>query len=135
MRASSVRYSPRLMRICVTDPISTPLNLTGAPTLSPSTDPGKYMTKVVVFLNSLPEPKIVIPITASAMAPRTKAPITAELALLPTSGTPLDLAVRTPGEEATYPGAVAVITQLLRRGPRVEGARPARWEDHARADA
>src|SRR5881409_2946965 len=122
------------MRICVTEPISTPLNLTGAPTLSPSTDPGKYMTKVEVFRNSFPEPKIVIPITASAMAPRTKAPITAGLALLPTRGASLDPDVRAPSEEAAYAGVVGVITELLRRAAGGDGPRLDVEEDAVGAD-
>src|SRR5262245_26646686 len=133
MRTSCVVYSPSLMRMLVTEPISTPLNLTGAPTFRPSTDPGKYMTKVVVFRNSLPEPKIVIPTTASAMAPRTKAPIRAGLAFLPIPGTSLER-LRAPGEEATYPRVVGVVAQLLRRAARADRSRLDVEEDTVRTD-
>ena len=70
--AADAPGSPR--RICETDPIGTPRNLTGEPTMSPFTDPLKYDTSVTSWRKKRPDPNTSTAATASAAAPRTKTP-------------------------------------------------------------
>src|SRR5262249_5020738 len=61
-------------RICETDPIGTPRNLTGAPRTSPFTDPLKYDTSLTSWREKPADPNTSTAATASTAAPRTKAP-------------------------------------------------------------
>ena len=68
--------------ILVTSPIRTPRKFTGAPTRSPFTEPGKYVTQVRRSAKKRPLPNTSRPATTSAIAPTTKAPIRVGLACL-----------------------------------------------------
>jgi hypothetical protein len=66
----------------VTVPILTPLKLTGAPILSPPTEPSKNRTKARVCLKIWPAPNASSAMTVKTAAPTTKAPMTLGSAFL-----------------------------------------------------
>src|SRR5262249_10216074 len=99
-------------RMSVTEPTSTPLTLTGAPMLSPSTAPGKKTTNRAVLRKKRPDPNIRMPNTPSAIAPRTNAPMIAGVAFLPMG--PTLVAVRFPAGEETAHVLASRAQQLLR---------------------
>src|SRR5512144_1663281 len=105
----------------VTVPMSTPLNFTGAPVLSPSTEPGKYITTSTVWRKNLPEPNTSTPTTARARATSTNAPTMAGLPFLPI-GRRLRL-LGAARQEAAHGGLVGMVAQLLRIAVRDRGAR------------
>src|SRR5262249_2589773 len=94
--------------IFVTSPIWTPLNLTGEPTDSPVIEPEKYITFVNRFSKNLPDPKTTTPVTASATAPTTKAPMSVLLGCLAMAR------LSTAGEERMHPGVLRFGQELLR---------------------
>src|SRR5215469_1978239 len=92
----------------VTCPIFTPRNSTGEPIDSPVIEPEKYITQVNRFWKNLPEPKTVMPSTASATAPTTKAPIIVLFGCLAMSR------YSTPAEKGDHPGVFRFGQELLR---------------------
>ncbi len=54
----------------MTEPILTPLKTTGAPKLSPPTDPSKKQTALNVFLKNFPEPRTTTAMTNKEIAQR-----------------------------------------------------------------
>ncbi len=66
----------------VTSPTAAPRKLTGAPIRKPFTEPGKNATRTTRSLSRRPLPNTSRPITTSAIAPTTKAPIRVGLACL-----------------------------------------------------
>src|SRR5512147_2320823 len=111
----------RISWMLVTEPMSTPLNFTGAPMLSPSTEPGKYITASTVVRKNLPEPNTSTPTTARARAPSTNAPTMAGLAFLPIGRRLRWLG--TARQEAAHGGLVGMVAQFLRIAVRDRGAR------------
>src|SRR5262245_57356611 len=110
---SSVTASRRKTSLMsLTCPMSTPLNLTGAPMLSPFTEPGKNMTNVSARLKNCPEPNTTMPRMASASAPTTNRPMTVGLAFLPMPHFLRRL--RAAGQKAAHIGIGRVIAQFLR---------------------
>src|SRR5579875_225741 len=107
---AGVRRPPlRLSAIWSTEPTSTPLNLTAAPTRSPFTELSKESTNRWARRKSRPEPNATIPARATAIAPTTKAPTAVGLGRLPTSP------VLAAPQEAAHRRVLAVVAQLARR--------------------
>src|ERR1700757_3754060 len=94
--------------IFVTCPILTPLNSTGEPIDSPVMEPEKNITHVNRFWKNFPEPRTVMPSTATNRAPTTNPPISVLLDCLAMTRR------STPGEEIEHARVLRFAQELLR---------------------
>src|SRR6267154_2246189 len=101
-------FGSNTAEIFVTCPTFTPRNSTADPTDNPVIEPEKNITNVYRLWKNLPDPKTVMPRTASATAPTTNPPISVFGACLATAR------LFAAGQEGAHPGILRSGEELFR---------------------